>query len=126
MKIIIAILIGLIILYYVPLGFYFKAKVSGIKVSLIELFKFRLRKIPTYLIFNWNKRLNDNNIKVDFKDLVKCYLDGNELENVVSGLIEAKNNQLKLSFEKACIADTQKIDIKRTVINTITHVGKEK
>ena len=126
MKIILTILIGLVILYYVPLGFYFKAKVTGINISLIDLIKFRFRKIPTSLLLNWSKKLNDNKIKVDFKKLVKCYSDGNELENIVSGLIKAKQNQLKLSFKMACEADTQKIDIKRTVINTIAHVGKEK
>ncbi|WP_159520654.1 flotillin-like FloA family protein [Sunxiuqinia indica] len=126
MKIIIAIFLFLVFLYYVPLGFYFKAKVSGINVSLMELFRLRIKKIPTYLIFNWCKKLHDNQIKIDFKSIAKCYSNGIDLDNVVNGLIKAKQEKLKLSFELACEADKQKIDIKKTVINTVAHVGKEK
>jgi len=111
MKILIAILIVLIIFYYVPFGLYFKAKVSGVKVSLFEIFKLRFRKIPPYLIIDWCKKLSDNNIEFEFKKLVKYYTDGVELDNVVNGLIEANKNHLNLSFEKACEADLENIDI---------------
>ena len=62
----------------------------------------------------------------EFKSIAKCYSNGIDLDNVVNGLIKAKQEKLKLSFELACEADKQKIDIKKTVINTVAHVGKEK
>lgn len=126
MKFIITIFLFLVFLYYVPLGLYFKAKVSGINVSLVELFRLRIKKVPTYLIFNWCQKLNEYQIKTDFKSIAKSYTNGIDLDNVVNGLIKAKQEKLKLSFELACEADKRKIDIKKTVINTLTHVVKEK
>jgi len=126
MKVLALILVILFALYYIPFGLYLKAKTNWIDVSLIELMKLRVKKIPTYQIINWSKRLSDNNMKVDFKQLVASYSSGVDMENVVNGLVKAKQNRLKLSFEQACEADSKNIDIKRTVINTIAHVGKEK
>jgi uncharacterized protein YqfA (UPF0365 family) len=125
MKILLGFILLILFLYYIPLGLYFSALTSGVKVSFLKLIAYRFKKLPLAHLIEWNKRLISNGSNIEFKNLVKCYKTGIDLENVVSGMIKAKENKLQLTFERACEADKQNINIKRTVLNTLSHVEKE-
>ena len=100
-------------------------KLSGLKISLWDLAKYKHKKYPISELTNMCIRLSNSSISIDFSTIAKAHKSNIDLENVVSGLIAAKQNNLSLSFEQACIADKQGIDIKLTVFNTIKNVAKE-
>ncbi|MFM7859008.1 MAG: flotillin-like FloA family protein, partial [Flammeovirgaceae bacterium] len=48
-----AIIIGVLLLfYYVPVGLWFTARISGVKVSILDLILMRIRKVPPSVIIN--------------------------------------------------------------------------
>lgn len=122
MKIIVGFILLTLFLYFFPVGLYLAAKISGVKISIFQLIKLRRKKIPLRDMFEWNQKLMSYNYDFDFSTLVDYYESGFDLRNIVNGMIKAKENNLRLTFEKACEADKQNIDINRTVINTLNNV----
>ena len=39
--------------HYVPFFLWLSAKVSGVNISLIQLFLMRIRNVPPYIMMNW-------------------------------------------------------------------------
>ncbi len=98
----------LLFFYFVPLGLWFQAKLSGIRISLIELIFMRFRKVPPGLIINALITLVKEEIYVDKNLLEAHYLSGGNVLHVVNILIEAKASGIDLSFKEAAILDLGK------------------
>ncbi len=109
---ILTIVVLLFILYYVPILLWFVARLSGVKINLLTLTFMRFRNVPPALIVKSLIEVNKAGLKgIDKKVLEAHYLAGGNIENVVHGMIIAKNNGMALTMEKACKDDLAGIDL---------------
>lgn len=74
------------------------------------------------MIIEWNAKLISRDFNVDFKNLVSQYNVGIDMDNVVAGMVLAKENNLPITFDQACEADAKGIDLVKTVKNRISYV----
>lgn len=114
---IIALLIVLcIFFYYVPFFLWISARVSGVKISLIQLFLMRIRKVPATVIVRalieaHKAGLND----VTRDDLEAHYLAGGNVEKVVHALVSASKANIDLGFKMATAIDLAGRDVFQAV-----------
>lgn len=87
--------------YFIPIGLWFTALVSGIEISLLELVLMRWRKVPPTLIVNALIASSKGGVKLERDDLEALYLAGGNIDNVTKGMIYAKANGIELSFKVA-------------------------
>ena len=102
--------IGIIIflwlfLWMVPIGLWFSALVSGVKVSLIQLVLIRWRKIPPSVIVNSLITGTKAGIPLNRNELEAHYLAGGRVQRVVNALISADKANIDLSFKSATAID---------------------
>jgi uncharacterized protein YqfA (UPF0365 family) len=98
------------------------AKVSGLDISIWDLVKYKHRNYPIHNLIYFNITLSNIGINLKFSKLAESYKANVDLENVVNGLIAAKQINLPLTFEQACSADKNGIDIRLTLSNTEKNV----
>ncbi len=77
----------------------------------------RIRKVPPAKIVKGLIAANKGGIKVSKEELETIFLAGCNIENIVHGMIAAKQNELKLSFKNATKLDLEEIDIVETIMN---------
>ncbi len=102
----------IVFFYYVPFLLWVSAKVSGVSISLIQLFLMRIRKVPPYkivacMIEAHKAGLND--VKRD--GLEAHYLAGGNIERVVHALVSANKANIDLSFHMATAIDLAGRDV---------------
>ena len=104
--IIAASIIGLwLILYLIPIGLWFQALVSGVRISLIQLIFMRWRKVPPRVIVNAMIEGKKAGIEL-FRDLLEAhYLAGGKVAEVVHALVSAEKANIDLSFNMATAID---------------------
>ncbi len=106
-----ATVIILLIIYMVPVGSWFQATTSGIRITIIELLFMKWRKVPPKLIVNNLIKSAKAGVIVDRDDLQAHHLAGGNVDNVVDGLNYAKARGVELSYKKATQLDLGKIQI---------------
>ena len=85
-----AVLLLAIFFYYVPFLLWISAKVSGVNISLIQLFLMRIRKVPPYIITRAMIEAHKAGIKTLTRDELEAhYLAGGHVEKVVHALVSA-------------------------------------
>ena len=117
----ILILIALVIVvcvffYYVPFFLWISARVSGVRISLMQLFLMRIRKVPASIIVRalieaHKAGLND----VTRDDLEAHYLAGGNVEKVVHALVSASKANIDLGFKMATAIDLAGRDVLQAV-----------
>ena len=114
----IAILTGAIIVllvlffYYVPFFLWLSAKVSGVNISLFQLFLMRIRKVPPTVIGNALIEGHKAGLKeLRRDDLEAHYLAGGHVEKVVHALVSASKANIDLSFQMATAIDLAGRDV---------------
>ncbi len=113
---IIACIIVLIVFFYlVPVGLWFKALVSGVHVSLIQLFFMRLRKVPPTIIVNNLISASKAGLKLNQNELEAHYLAGGRVTNVVNALVSADKANISLDFKTATAIDLAGRDVFKAV-----------
>ena len=134
--IIAASIIGLwLILYLIPIGLWFQALVSGVRISLIQLIFMRWRKVPPRIIVNAMIEGKKAGIEL-FRDLLEAhYLAGGKVAEVVHALVSAEKANIDLSFNMATAIDLAgrdvfeavQMSVNPKVINTppVTAVSKD-
>ena len=86
-----------IFFHYVPFFLWLSAKVSGVSISLVQLFLMRIRKVPPYVIVPGlieAHKAGLNNITRD--GLEAHYLAGGHVEKVVHALVSAAKANIEL------------------------------
>lgn len=104
--IVLAFALLVIFLYYCPVFMWFSARVSGVKVSLLQLVLMRIRQVPPAtivraLIEAHKAGLND----VNRDDLEAHFLAGGNVERVVHALVSASKANIDLGFKMATAID---------------------
>ncbi len=104
--IVVAVLVGLwVLLYFIPVGLWFSALVSGVHVSLVQLILMRWRKVPPSIIVNALITSTKAGLKLDRDKLEAHYLAGGRIQSVVNALISADKANIELDFNSATAID---------------------
>ncbi len=101
----------LIFLYFIPIALWFSAWVSGVKISLLQLFLMRFRKVPPSVIVRAMIEGNKAGIALDRDKLEAHYLAGGKVDMVVHALVSAEKANIDLSFNMATAIDLAGRDV---------------
>lgn len=108
----VAALIGLwIILYFIPVGLWFSALVSGVRISLLQLILMRWRKVPPTIIVNSMIEGTKAGIVLNRDELEAHYLAGGHVQLVVHALVSAGKANIDLNFKMATAIDLAGRDV---------------
>jgi len=132
----IASLFGLwLIFYFIPVGLWFSALVSGVRISLIQLVLMRWRKVPPSIIVNNLIAATKAGIPLSRNELEAHFLAGGRVKSVVNALISADKANIPLDFKAATAIDLAgrdvfeavQMSVNPRVINTppVTAVAKD-
>jgi uncharacterized protein YqfA (UPF0365 family) len=114
--IIAAALAGLwILLYFIPIGMWFSALLSGVRVSLIQLIFMRWRKVPPSVIVKAMINSTKAGLSLSRDQLEAHYLAGGNVINVVNALISADKANIPLDFNSATAIDLAGRDVFQAV-----------
>lgn len=114
--IIIAIVIVLwLFFYFVPLGLWFTAIFSNVRVPIFALVGMRIRKVPPGVILNALISATKAGLKIDRDNLEAHYLAGGNVISVVKALISADKANIQLDFKAATAIDLAGRDVLNAV-----------
>ena len=129
-------LFGLWLFFYlIPVGLWFNALVSGVRISLIQLVLMRWRKVPPSIIVNSLIAATKAGLVLTRNDLEAHFLAGGRVKSVVNALISADKANIPLDFKSATAIDLAgrdvfeavQMSVNPKVINTppVTAVAKD-
>ena len=113
-------IIGLIVLgifillffYYVPFVLWISAKVSGVSISLLQLFLMRIRKVPPTKIVSCMIEAHKAGLNEVTRDGLEAhYLAGGHIERVTHALVSASKANIELDFRMATAIDLAGRDV---------------
>lgn len=102
-----------IFFYYVPFILWISAKVTGVNISLIQLFLMRIRKVPPHTIVACLIEAHKADLADDVKrDALEAhYLAGGHIERVTHALVSASKANIDLNFKMATAIDLAGRDV---------------
>ncbi|MDR0573375.1 MAG: flotillin-like protein FloA [Tannerella sp.] len=116
MTICVAFVLLCIFFYYVPFLLWISAKVSGVSISLIQLFLMRIRKVPPGIITRAMIEAHKAGLKTLTRDELEAhYLAGGHVERVVHALVSASKANIDLTFQMATAIDLAGRDVFQAV-----------
>lgn len=95
------IILFFIVMYYVPVGLWFTAIISGVRVTIFDLILMRIRKVPPSVIINASITATKAGLQLTTRELETHYLAGGNVPNVIRALISAEKANINLSFKQA-------------------------
>lgn len=101
----------LLFFYYIPLTLFIAARASGVRISILELFFMRLRKVPPSVIVNGMINSTKAGLNLNQGELESHYLAGGRVNNVVQALISAEKANIDLDFKSATAIDLAGRDV---------------
>lgn len=105
-----------IFFYYVPFFMWISARVSGVNISLVQLFLMRIRKVPANVIVRAMIEAHKAGLgDVNRDDLEAHYLAGGNVEKVVHALVSAAKANIDLEFKMATAIDLAGRDVFQAV-----------
>jgi len=104
-----------LIFYFIPVGLWFKALVSGVKISLLQLVFMRWRKVPPPVVVNNLIAATKAGLKLNRDALEAHYLAGGRVKSVVNALISADKANMNLDFQVATAIDLAGRDVLEAV-----------
>ena len=111
------VLVGIIIFlavffHYVPFMLWLSAKVSGVRISLLQLFLMRIRNVPPGTIVQAMIEAHKAGLESITRDSLEAhYLAGGDVEKVVHALVSASKANIELSFQMATAIDLAGRDV---------------
>ena len=100
-----------IIFYFIPVGLWFSALVSGVKINLLQLFLMRWRRVPPGVIVSSMIEGTKAGLNLDPNELEAHYLAGGNVTNVVHALVSAQKANINLNFQMATAIDLAGRDV---------------
>ena len=100
-----------IIFYFIPVGLWFSALVSGVKINLLQLFLMRWRRVPPAVIVSSMIEGTKAGLQLDPNELEAHYLAGGNVTNVVHALVSAQKANIHLIFQMATAIDLAGRDV---------------
>ena len=98
--------------HYVPFVLWLSAKVSGVKISLLQLFLMRIRNVPPGTIVQAMIEAHKAGLESITRDSLEAhYLAGGNVEKVVHALVSASKANIELTFQMATAIDLAGRDV---------------
>ena len=97
-----------LIFYFIPVGLWFSALVSGVKINLLQLFLMRWRRVPPSVIVSSMIEGTKAGLKLDPNELEAHYLAGGNVTNFVHALVSAQKANINLDFKMATAIDLER------------------
>ena len=113
--VVVAIVTIWIVLYFIPVGLWFSALVSGVRISLLQLVLMRWRKVPPSTIVTAMIIGTKAGIKINANELEAHYLAGGRVTSVVNALVSAQKANITLDFKMATAIDLAGRDVLEAV-----------
>ena len=105
-------IVGLwILLYFIPVGLWFSAMLSGVRISLVQLIFMRWRNVPPTVIVKAMINSTKAGLVISRDDFETHYLAGGNIINVVNALISADKANISLDFNSATAIDLAGRDV---------------
>lgn len=104
-----------LLFYFIPVGLWFTALVSGVRISLLQLILMRWRKVPPSVIVTSMIAATKAGIELKRDDLEAHYLAGGHVQSVVNALISADKANMDLNFKTATAIDLAGRDVLEAV-----------
>jgi uncharacterized protein YqfA (UPF0365 family) len=105
-------IVGLwILFYFVPVGLWLSARLSGVRVSLIQLVLMRWRKVPPAVIVDAMISSQKAGLSLTRDNLEGHFLAGGHVQSVVRALISADKANIPLDFKSATAIDLAGRDV---------------
>ena len=116
LTLIILIAAGIVLLilffYYCPFFLWVSARVSGVRISLIQLVLMRIRQVPASMIVRAMIEAHKAGLKdITRDDLEAHYLAGGNVDKVVHALVSAAKANIDLGFKMATAIDLAGRDV---------------
>lgn len=109
-------LIGLwLLLYFIPIGLWFSAQVSGVRIGLLQLVLMRWRKVPPTTIVSAMIEGTKAGLELNPNALEAHFLAGGHVPNVVHALVSAQKANINLDFNMATAIDLAGRDVFQAV-----------
>jgi uncharacterized protein YqfA (UPF0365 family) len=101
-----------LIFYLIPVGLWFSALISGVRISLLQLILMRWRKVPPNVIVRSMIEAHKAGLRDIQRDLLEAhYLAGGHVEKVIHALVSANKANIDLSFKMATAIDLAGRDV---------------
>ena len=98
--------------YFVHFLLWISARVSGVRIYLIQLFLMRIRKVPPQVIVRAMIEAHKAGLKTITRDELEAhYLAGGHVERVVHALVSASKANIDLGFQMATAIDLAGRDV---------------
>jgi uncharacterized protein YqfA (UPF0365 family) len=110
----------MVLLYFIPVGLWFQAMITGVRVPLLQLVMMRWRKVPPSTIVNAMITSKKAGLSINRDDLEAHYLAGGRIPVVISALISAEKANLELDFKTATAIDLAGRDVQEAVEMSVT------
>ena len=123
--ILVALVVGLFILlsiffHFVPFFLWISAKVSGVRISLLQLVLMRIRNVPPNIIVPCLIEAHKAGLSTITRDNLEAhYMTGGHVQRVVHALVSASKANIDLSFEKATAIDLAGRDVFEAVQTSV-------
>ena len=101
----------LLIFYFIPMGLWFSALVSGVRINLLQLVLMRWRKVPPSVIVSSMIEGTKAGLRLNSNELEAHYLAGGNITNVVHALVSAQKANINLDFQMATAIDLAGRDV---------------
>ncbi len=109
--IVIVLILLWIVLYFIPVGLWFQAILSDVRIPLIQLVFMRWRKVPPTIIVNALIEGKKAGLELNHNDLEAHYLAGGKVIKVIHALVSAEKANLNLDFRVATAIDLAGRDV---------------
>lgn len=112
----VAVILLLIFFYYVPFFLWINAISAGVRISLVQLFLMRIRRVPPRTIVYAMIEAHKAGLKSITRDELEAhYLAGGHVEKVVHALVSASKANIDLTFQMATAIDLAGRDVLNAV-----------
>lgn len=110
-----AVILVLVFLRYVPLGLWVRALSSGVKLKVSTLIGMRLRRISPHRLVDTYIMVRKAGLDLTIDQLEKHFLAGGNIERVAKAMISAQQASIGLTLSQACAIDLAGRDVLQAV-----------
>ena len=117
--VILAVLLVIIVARFIPIGLWITAFASGVRLSFLNLFGMRFRRVdPSHIVLPLIAATKAG-LQLNVNELEGHYLAGGDVHRVVTALISADKANIVLPFQQAAAIDLAGRDVKEAVETSV-------
>lgn len=106
---------GILFFVFIPCKVWFRSIIEKAYVSPFKLYSLKARDLPFDMLINWYTICKKEDLDFSFDDLIVFYNSGGNLQNLINGLIFAKESGVCLSIDSAKALDKSQNNISEVI-----------